>query len=1399
MTAKSKKPSTFQALLSALQDFWAAQHCAILQPLDMEVGAGTFHPATFLRAIGPEPWRTAYVQPCRRPTDGRYGDNPNRLQHYYQFQVLLKPSPKEIQEIYLDSLRKLGINPKEHDIRFVEDNWESPTLGAWGLGWEVWLDGMEVTQFTYFQQVGGLECRPVSGEITYGLERLAMYLQEKDSVYDLAWSESEAGLLTYGDVFHQNEREMSRYNFEEADTKVLFRQFEDCEQLCLNLNEKNLPLPAYEQVIKASHLFNLLDARQAISVAERQNCILRVRKLARTTAHAYYEQRKEAGFPLVKEKAAGAEKNSKHKAQRQKSSRQEDPSATYDFLVEIGTEELPPLALRELEQAFGDGVWEGLKRSGVINAREGAEVNTYATPRRLAVQLLDLHKKSDGEAEKFREIKGPSIDRAYDDSGAPTKAGIGFAKKQGSQDIPSLKDLPVLDSSKSNISDGLFRKGDSLVARKQAEQPSLQEVLPGVVREALKALPVERAMRWGDGDEEFVRPVHWAVLLLDEKTGSGEITSQPIEADILGVTAGDTTRGHRFMAPDKIRLENARSYEEQLHAAKVIADFDKRRQVIDEAVQDPIIILSHEDLLNEMTALVEWPEVLEGEFDKDFLKLPKNILIAVMQYHQRYLPIYSTDDTEKLELESGDFLVPVYSTDDMEKLESRFYVFSNISAPDSEKKDTGLNKKIVKGYERVLRARLEDALFFFQRDREKRLEDYREPLKGIVFREGLGTMYDKSERVTQLAEALAREIQQVDKKIDKEIKIELQNVVSAARLAKADLATEIVKEFPALQGMIGEEYATLDKEPGKVPYAIAAHYRPQGRDDRLPLAEGAVLALADRLDTMAGFFGAGVKPGGSGDPFGLRRAALGMLRILQDQEWDLDLRVWLGHAHSGYKELLPQEEKAGESTERALAFIMGRLVGLYRKEGVSKDVFTVVDDLKLGRPLDVVKRVQAVQKFSRLPEAKALSVAYKRASKILAKQKEQAEILQEVDENLLQENAEKQLYGALTDKQEEISPYLKDEKYIEALKSLASLRSSVDSLFDEVLVMTDSQALRNNRLALLQSLCGLFSSIAGIPLVNADSASMEQELFEHGQLEGKEYEDYCYIRDEVDVDALRAKNLCFACWRRFKPYADSKFKSGFKEDFHARFWEMYLASVLIDEGFDLKPRKDEEPDILISNNERKIWIEAVTPDNSEHETIIEEIQKNGRAVTISDGMKQTSYLIERYTNSISAKLLQYENHVKNKKVEADAPYIIALNGGRLHRARIPYISVPNIVRAVYPVGDFYIAINKITKEFKEEGHHYRSTIKKSSNDASIPTDMFMDKKYAGISGILFSNRDCYNLSKRYGSEFIFVHNLNARNPIPKGYFKMGEEYVGRVDEHNSMLKVTPTDWRKTRT
>jgi glycyl-tRNA synthetase alpha chain len=278
---------TFQQVIEILNRYWAAQGCVLLQPLDLEVGAGTFHPATFLRALGPNPWAAAYVQPCRRPADGRYGENPNRLQQYYQYQVVLKPNPDNVLDLYFGSLRELGIDPLVHDLRLVEDNWESPTLGAWGLGWEVWLNGMEVTQFTYFQQAGGLECKPVTAEITYGLERLAMYLQNVDSVFDLVWTQAPHGVVTYGDVFHRNEVEQSAYNFEHADTAEMFHRFDACEVAANRLVGLHLPLPAYEQVMHASHAFNLLDARRAISVTERQRYILRVRALAQAVAREW--------------------------------------------------------------------------------------------------------------------------------------------------------------------------------------------------------------------------------------------------------------------------------------------------------------------------------------------------------------------------------------------------------------------------------------------------------------------------------------------------------------------------------------------------------------------------------------------------------------------------------------------------------------------------------------------------------------------------------------------------------------------------------------------------------------------------------------------------------------------------------------------------------------------------------------------------------------------------------------------------------------------------------------------------------------------------------------------------------------------------------------------------------
>ena len=633
---KVAKPSrTFQDLLLTLQRYWAEQGCVILQPYDMEVGAGTFHTATFLRAVGPEPWSAAYVQPSRRPTDGRYGDNPFRLQHYYQYQVAIKPSPPDMIELYLGSLRAVGIDPLVHDVRLVEDNWESPTLGAWGLGWEIWLNGMEVTQFTYFQQVGGLDCRPVMGEITYGLERLAMYLQGVESVFDLVWTDGPLGRVTYGDVYHQNEVEQSKYNFEYADVDELFRQFDAHEKECLRLLEVKLALPAYERMLKTSHTFNLLDARKAISVTERQRYILRVRTLARGVAEAYYASREALGFPMLQNRAqnrGGSPISSGNQGSLPyfRPLLHVDPplpgkgrlphgrpgmTASRDFLVEIGTEELPPKSLLTLSAAFADGVAKGLKDAGVAYK----SLEAFATPRRLAVRVKKLIEQ---QPDRPLEKRGPPVKAAFDANGAPTQAALAFARGCGVE-VAALEKIET-------------PKGEWLVFRGTESGARTVDLLPGIVTAALDALPIAKRMRWGAGEVQFVRPVHWVLMLWGKDV---------VDAEILGLQAGNLTYGHRFMAPKALRISSPASYVGALlKRGKVMADVNARRDSIRAGVTaaaaklDGIAVID-DALLDEVTGLVEWPVPLAGRFDPQFLELPAEVPIATMQEHQRYFPV----------------------------------------------------------------------------------------------------------------------------------------------------------------------------------------------------------------------------------------------------------------------------------------------------------------------------------------------------------------------------------------------------------------------------------------------------------------------------------------------------------------------------------------------------------------------------------------------------------------------------------------------------------------------------------------------------------------------------------------------------------------------------------------
>src|SRR5262245_54700807 len=474
-------PRTFQELIFALQRYWSDQGCVILQPADMEMGAGTFHTATFLRAIGPEPWSAAYVQPSRRPKDGRYGENPNRLQHFYQYQVVMKPSPGKFQEIYLGSLQDaLGIDPRKNDIRFVGDGWGLPTLGGSGLGLGVWLNGMEITQFTYFQQVGGLECKPVLGELTYGLERLAMYLQGKESVFDLVWVDG----VTYGDVYHQNEVEQSKYNFELANTEMLFQHFGQFESEAKRLMQAQCVLPAYEMVLKCSHTFNLLDARGAISTTERAAYIGRVRNLARSVAQSYYESREKLGFPMAKPQPATRKKA---RAGAKANKKMGKTGRTETLLVELLTEELPPKALSLLAKVFADEVANALVRAQL--KQPASDCRGLSTPRRIAVLAPDVQAVAQ---DRKSEIDGPSTK-------APPEAVAGFAKKHGI-------DVKALGSRETP-------KGTVYVAHVTLKGAVLDAVLAEIVREAVRKLPIPKTMRWGDGEAQFVRPVHGLVML----------------------------------------------------------------------------------------------------------------------------------------------------------------------------------------------------------------------------------------------------------------------------------------------------------------------------------------------------------------------------------------------------------------------------------------------------------------------------------------------------------------------------------------------------------------------------------------------------------------------------------------------------------------------------------------------------------------------------------------------------------------------------------------------------------------------------------------------------------------------------------------------------------------------
>ncbi|NGX37027.1 MAG: Glycine--tRNA ligase alpha subunit [Chlamydiae bacterium] len=963
---------TFQQMIQKLSNFWEKQGCIIHFGHDLEMGAGTFNPATFLRCLGPEPYKTGYVEPSRRPSDGRFGENPNRLQLFHQFQVIVKPSPSNIQELYKKSLETIEIDLSQHDLRFVHDDWESPTIGAHGLGWEVWLDGMEVTQFTYFQAVANLPLKPISVELTYGLERLCMHVQNKDTFFDMQWNET----YTYGDICKRNEVEWSAYNFTYASTDMWFQHFDDYEKEAQDLIARQLPLPAYDFVIKASHAFNMLDARGVISVTERAGYIGRIRNLSRLIASEYVTMREKQGFPLLQKLIE--EKPPKLKALPKKF----DPHRRESFLLEIGCEELPatfvPIGMQNLENAIR-----------VLFKQQSIAFETLqviGTPRRLGVFVRGL---VEGTSDITQERRGPALSSAFDADGNLTKQGAGFLKSAGI------------------TQDEAEKRGDHLFATIKKEGKSIYQILADALPKLILSLDFPKKMRWGTLDISFPRPIRWIAALYGD---------QIVPFLVGNVSSNQHTFGHAQLDPKKIPLKEANGYFTLLKEHKVFADPAERQQCILDQLHKLQKTLGGEALeqkkvLAQVLHLTEWPMLTHAEFNPDFLKIPPEVLISEMVEHQKYFPF----------------------ADRSGKLTNQFVITA----------DNTPNDLIREGNQKVLSARLADGTFLYEQDLKVSLESFNEKREKMTFQKELGTMKDKAMRIVTLTQTLNDTLKLAD----------TTDVLRAALLCKADLASEMVKEFPELQGTIGKYYAAAQREHSEVATAIEEHWMPRIERGALPqTSTGIIVSLADKFDNLISYFRIGLIPTSSSDPFALRRQTIGIIKILVENKLSLDL------------EALTNSE--------ILTYITSRAKGVFEEMGFAKDEIQASIAGLCRDPYDQYCKVHALHAFRKTDSFAKLFEVYKRAKGQLEKSKPTA-----LDPSLAKEPAEKELISALHTLEKPWHNFLKQKQYAEAFEEMAKLQHPLAHLFDTVKILADDPKQRENRLALLHKVFSLFEEL----------------------------------------------------------------------------------------------------------------------------------------------------------------------------------------------------------------------------------------------------------------------------------------------------------------------------------
>jgi len=995
---------SFQQIIAQLLHFWADQGCIVQQGYDLEVGAGTFNPATFLRCLGPEPFNGVYVEPSRRPQDGRFGDNPNRIQLFHQLQVIMKPSPLDIQNRYLQSLAALGFELNNHDIRFVHDDWESPTLGAWGLGWEVWLDGMEVTQFTYFQSIANYALKPISVELTYGLERLCMSLQKKECLFDMMWNDN----LSYGDVFHRNEFEWSHYHFHRASITMWQRHFEDFEREAQRLAKLQLPLPAYDFVLKASHAFNVLEARGLFSVTERATYIARVRELSKQVATEFLKSRKTLHFPLIKSK-----QTSKNTPDALPCSPPVEPSEGEDFLLEIGSEELPPTFIPFGIKSLRTDLVKLIKKWDLAYD----SIQMFATPRRLSALIKNLSSR----AEKNTALRrGPPLYLAFDEQGNSTSQGKGFFRAIGIAKPPSLDHLRT----------GTFRdvtitrmEGiDYLSYSLQKERALTIDILSTHLPNMISALSFPKKMRWADLDVAYARPLSWIVALFGK---------QIVPFRLATIQSGRRSWGHRQTHPEPFDLAHATDYENCLKMQGVLVDVEKRKtsifrqlSAIEEKMETRA--LEKDRVIEQVLFLSEWPRLLCASFDPKFLRIPQEILLAEMVQHQRYFPLTQKEGTL-----------------------AHFFVITADNYPTDE---------IKSGNEHVLKARFSDAAFLYEQDLQHTLDAFGDKLASIIFQKELGTVAEKRARLEQIAVRLSLMLNISSEKQAKR----------TATLAKADLATALVKEFPHLQGVIGKHYALHQGEDVEIAQAIEEHWMPTSEKSAFPKTQtGILMSLADKLDNLVGCFSVSLRPTASSDPYGLRRQTIGCIKILIENRLSLNLREILQDICALFK-----KNNCKEVVDALSVYITSRCKSVLEEYGFRKDEIQASLHATCLDPYDQFLKTQALHMFRKGPAFNHLYEVYKRARGQLENQTRFT-----LQPNQLMETTEIVLYQTLENITDSFTTHINGKNYQAAFALLTTLQKPLDALFDQVKILADEPKTRANRLALLQRVFDYFARL----------------------------------------------------------------------------------------------------------------------------------------------------------------------------------------------------------------------------------------------------------------------------------------------------------------------------------